>query len=594
MLISPVEEIKNRIDIVDLVKEYVQLQKAGANFRAPCPFHVEKSPSFFVSPARQLWHCFGGCGEGGDIFKFVMKIESIEFGDALRMLAKKAGVELPKRDASFVQWETEKKKILDALELAAKFYEKQLEGTGVGAEAKAYILGRGITQETLKKWRIGYAPDSARSLYTFLFGKGCKEYDVAKAGLLLRSGNDTYDRFRGRIMFPIFDTNSQVIGFGGRIINKKEGKDLAKYLNTSNTPVYDKSKVLYGLDKAKHAIRRQNFIVMVEGYVDAIMASQAGTENVVATSGTALTESHLRLLKRYSENLRVSFDGDMAGQTATRKGIDKAIAEGFQVRVVMMPKGSKDPADVAKENPEEWMVLVEGAKSVYDFYFESSLLQFDKKTIEGKKGIANIILPVIKKLPSKIEQDHWISRLAEVIDAKEESVREELLKLKEEPVYESKNVREGGVISPIPAFPAHKSRKEMLEERALSLLFRIPKALELVKEEDLPYFSLETQELFAGFRRNPSFDMKGFEGIFPSSTLEKLTVISLRSEIFEQDAEEAGEFESCLKELKAIYNRERLEAISKEIKTAEAEQNVQRLQELMKEFDAVSRSLHFL
>ncbi len=375
-MVSPVDEIKERLDIVEVIQSYIKLQKAGANYRANCPFHSEKKPSFFVSPARQIWHCFG-CGKGGDIFGFIREIENVEFGDALRILANRAGVELkkqfPEEEAAL---KTERERLYEICELSSKFFERQLEASKIGEEAKKYLLGREISEESIKKWRIGYSPDTWQGLSDFLVGRGYKREEVEKAGLAIKNNDGGfYDRFRARIMFPIFDLNSQIVGFGGRIFGQKESTEIAKYVNTPSTILYDKSRILYGLDRAKMEIRQKDFCILVEGYTDVIMSFQADVSNVVATSGTALTNYQLKILKRYSENIYTSFDMDLAGDSATKRGIDLAQLQGFNIKVVVIPE-DKDPADLISKSPKDWEKIIKEAKSILDFYFETTFSKF--------------------------------------------------------------------------------------------------------------------------------------------------------------------------------------------------------------------------
>ena len=587
MISSPIEEIKARLDIVEVIRGYIKLQKAGANYRAVCPFHNEKKPSFFISPARQIWHCFGACSEGGDIFKFVMKIEGVEFGDALRILAQKAGVELKRQDPKSAIWRTERERLYEISNLTCKFFEKQLEASSAGQEARKYLLDRGLKDESIKKWRLGYAPDIWQGVSNFLISRGYKSEEVEKAGLSLKSGKtgNYYDRFRARIIFPIFDLSSQAIGFGGRIFKqtkRQDGQEEAKYINTPATYLYDKSRVLYGLNKAGIEIRKKDACVLVEGYMDAIMVNQAGFENVVATSGTALTSYQLRILKRYSDNLLTAFDMDMAGDSATKRGIDLAQAEGFNIKIITIPQG-KDPAEAIANNSDQWQDLVDKAKSIHDFYFENSLSKCDKNTLEGKKQISKALLPVIKKIPNKIEQDIWIKDLANVLEVNEQNILEELKKTS---IQRNEIIKRDDFEQEKPIIL--KTRKELLEERLATLIIKSPEAVNLIEIDDLNLFSPEGMKVIEYLKIS-----QGFIKEAPEKLKDRINFLSLKSEI-DIDQEEVDlkkEFDCCFKELKLLVLRDKLDIISKEIKRAEQDKNFEKVQDLMQQFNQGARLL---
>jgi len=591
MSFSPVEEIKSRLDIVEVIGSYIKLQKAGANFRAICPFHSEKNPSLFVSPARQIWHCFG-CGAGGDIFKFVMQIEGVEFGDALRILAKRAGVELKPISPEWRKLKTERQRLYAICELATQFFENQLESK-TGQEAYDYLRKRGMNPESIKKWRLGYSPESWHSLSDFLTSRGYKKEEIEKAGLAIKNEQGSfYDRFRGRIIFPVFDLNSQVVGFGGRVFKEtsetqqETGSKPAKYVNTPNTILYDKSKVLYGLDKAKVEIRKKDLAILVEGYVDTIMCHQAGFENTVATSGTALTPYQLAILKRYSEKILTAFDMDVAGDWATKRGVDLAQARGFDVKIITMPEDS-DPADIILQNPEKWKELVGEAKSILDFYFEGAFSQFDKNKPEGKKEISKILLPVIKRIPNKIEQSYWIQKLAKELGVSEGDVTEELNKIK---LTEEFYGLEPEEIVNLPS----KSRKELLEERLITLILisKAPPYLDSIKKEELVYFSPKIKEILEHLKENITNEKDlGQKGLSPE-LIDLFNYFYLKAEIEKIEAKDIEpEIKYCLKEIRSLEIKNKLDQISKEIKKAEEEKDTSKIQRLIKEFNFYSKSL---
>ncbi|XOA42838.1 MAG: DNA primase [Candidatus Nealsonbacteria bacterium] len=569
MFNSPIEEIKSKLDIVEVIGSYIQLKKAGASYRALCPFHSEKTPSFFVSPARQIWHCFG-CNEGHSIFDFVMKIEGVEFGDALRMLAQKAGVELkPIRP----ELRTKRQRLYEICELSTKFFEKQLGNSSKGKKAKDYLLKRGISEESVKKWRLGWAPDSWQGLTNFLVSENYKKEEIERTGLVIRNERGKYyDRFRARIMFPVFDFNSQVIGFGGRVLQKSE--KIAKYVNTPNTILYDKSKILYGLDKAKVEIRKKDFCILVEGYVDVIMAHQSDLINTAATSGTALSNYQLSILKRYSDNLFLAFDMDFAGDKATKRGIDLAQSKGFNLKVVKLPEDN-DPADVLSKAPKRFKKLVDNSLSILDFYFQNAFGQFDEKKPEGKREISKVLLPVIKRIPNKIEQSHWIQQLARRLNVSEKDVVEELRRIKTERVSD---VEISILESPNPIF--QKTRKELLEERLMSLILKEPQSFDLINKEVISCLSSKNQEVISILnnfenQKNLSQELVNF-----------LSYLSLKADIEEIEEEKIiPEIKFCLKEIKFLKVKDRLNKISLEIKRAEEEKDSKKIKELTEKFN---------
>lgn len=599
---SQLEEIKNKLNVVDVVGSYIKLTKTGANYRGVCPFHSEKKPSFFVSPTRQMWKCFG-CGAGSSIFDFVMKIEGVEFGDALRILAQKAGIELKRENP---QLRTDRQRLYEICHLACLFFEKQLLSGNVGKSAKEYLLKRGITEESIKKWRLGYSPDTWQGLSDFLIGKGYNRNEIVKAGLAVEkqgSRSDSYDRFRGRIIFPVFDLNSQPVGFGARVFEKPGDKtETAKYINTPQTLLYDKSNLLYGLNNAKLAIRKNNQCVITEGYTDAILCHQAGFENTVAASGTALTSQHLNILKRYSENLLLAFDMDIAGDSATKRGINLAQERGFNIKIIETYSGAKDPADIILENPKNWEKLVEEARSIMDYYFDSALSAFNKDTAEGKKEIGKIVLPAIKRLPNKIEQSYWVQKLSQKLDIREEAILEELRNIKTEITASFYRTEDSS-----PSRKASAGRQELIEEKIISLVLKNPENLNLIEDSQHLFFSEKTRIFLEGLKKfikeqKVEADFKNiFADIMAENNLQEqegfkldlknfLAAFSLRAEVeYEEDGCE--EVKLCILQLKNIYIKEKLNKTSQEIKEAEKEKDHQKVNNLIEEFNKLTKEL---
>lgn len=580
MLSSPVDEIKARLDIVDVVQGYIKLQKAGANYRALCPFHNEKNPSFFVSPSKQIWHCFS-CQKGGDIFSFVMEMEGGEFIDALRILANKAGVRLRKEDPKV---RSEKSKIYEICSTATNFFEEKLKGV---PQVQKYLEDRGFKKESIEEFRLGWAPAEWRALSGALLEQGYKIDDIEKAGLIIKKDDKYYDRFRSRIIFPIMDLHGEVIGFGGRIFQPQtrnfvsvQGKhptfniqhptsDIAKYINSPQTLIYDKSGVLYGLDKAKTEIRKSNTCVVVEGYTDVIASHQAGIKNVVSSSGTALTDGQLRILKRYAESLILAFDQDLAGQEAAKRGINLAVSFGFNTKIVPMP-ANKDPADCIKENLKGWKEMIEKAQGIIDFYFKDTFSRVSPENVEGKKEIAKILLPVLKRVPDKIEQAYWLGILSQKLAVEEKFLAEAMNLVKiDSTYYQKENLSQDKRRA--------KSRVEGLEERLLGFLFISPKKAKIIDKDlfTVPALVKIFEEL-----QNSRKD---------KSTQACLLAFKAEEEAKTEDIDIKKEVKNCISELRKEKLRQQLKELSLKVRKAEENKDKVALETLTKEFNEVSK-----
>lgn len=464
-MFSPVDEIKSRLDIVEVIREYVPLKQAGANWKALCPFHSEKTPSFMVSQEKQIWHCFG-CGEGGDAFSFVQRIENVEFPEALRMLAQKAHVVLRRQDPKL---HNKKSRLLDMHEAAANFFHKKLFAPE-GEQARAYLKKRGLDKETATQWRIGFADEKWDSLLGFLRKQGYSQDEVLLSGLAAQGDQRqrVYDRFRARIMFPLADHYGQTVGFSGRVLD--DDAQAAKYVNSPQTVIFDKSRVLFGLSFAKQPIKESGFAVLVEGQMDVIASHVAGTKQAVATSGTALTPQQLSLLKRYADAIIVAYDQDSAGMRALERSISLALRHGFEVKVALLPSG-EDPDSLIRKSPTTWRDHISDAVNYIEYYFGKITSAYDLRTVQGKKQAAKTILPVLAVLPDKVEQDVYLQRLSELLDVSREALHASL------PTEKNKGSQR---VAPSPAKPfslSAEQRRKMTAERLLACLFSEPKLI---------------------------------------------------------------------------------------------------------------------
>lgn len=466
---TDVEEVKRRLNIVDVVGEYVKLQKAGVNYRARCPFHPEKTPSFFVSPEKQIWHCFGGCNKGGDIFRFLMEIENMEFGEALRLLAGRAGVELKKFDQGI---QDSKSHLFQINEIAAVFFQKAFTKAEGGQMAKEYLDNRKINEESIMRFRLGYAPSSWRSLLTFLEGKGYKKEDAISAGLAVKNEEGkVYDRFRGRIMFPVRTPAGHIVGFSGRTLSKNPEE--AKYINTPQTLIYDKSRDVYGLYEAKHAIIKEDEVIFVEGNADVVLSSQAGVEHIVATSGTALTPRHLEMIHRYTKNSTFCFDSDSAGEAASKRAFEMALKQGFEVCALSLGQ-EKDPAEVVTvKGSKAWQNLAAKKISLMEFLWAEETKGGLSQTMNDKKRIINNLFHFLAMMQSRIEKGYWLKEISQRFSFREEDVIHEFQK------FENVDKNISNVYDDhIGVIPNKKNRLAQDKENLAGLLLLYPHFLE--------------------------------------------------------------------------------------------------------------------
>jgi len=568
--------IKDKIDIVDFLRQYVELKPAGKNFKARCPFHKEKTPSFMISPERQSWHCFGSCNEGGDIIKFLMKYENIEFYDALKILAEKAGVDIKtSANRDFRSHNS----LYAIMEAAKNFYKSNLEKA---TAVQKYLAERGLKEETIKEFEIGFAPELSDGVTRHLLKSGFAIADIEKAGLSVKTERGTYwDRFRGRVMFPIYNHFGKVVAFTGRILPDNDNPNVGKYVNSPETPIFQKSKILYGLHKTKGDIRDTKSAVLVEGQMDLLMMWQDGVKNVVATSGTALTPDHLTVLKRLADELVLSFDSDEAGQIAAERAIDFANAHDFSVKLLTIDdKELKDPADVAKRKPGLLAELVGQAKVAMDYYFHK-YVRHDAGDMKSKKQKIRTVLSKIKNLPSPIDRNHWLKELAAIVKIEERILMEEMEMLSET------------VKSPVQDTPRldtenkKMTRREVVAQRLLGIMFHLKSDLKLL-EAHLQYLPDEHAEIYKGLLQEDGTKIQ-------NDLKELMSAISLRFSFENQHIEADAlkkEMENLLRELKVEYLKDKRQQISELIRKLEAGGSEQELKEALYQFDLISKELH--
>ncbi|MFA6995249.1 MAG: DNA primase [Patescibacteria group bacterium] len=592
------EEIKSKLDIVEVIREYIPVKAVGANFQALCPFHNEKTPSFVISPDKQIWHCFG-CSRGGDVFTFVMEKEGLSFVEALRLLAPKAGVVLS-YDSS--ESYSERNRLLDILELSGKYYAHLLS-TPAGKNSLNYLLKRGLSLDTIKSWQLGYSPDAWDNLYVFLksrplSGKKYTDEEIFAAGLIIKKNQEGssvgrrsgyYDRFRDRIMFPIWDVNNNIIAFTARVNPEKEKTEkMGKYINSPQTAVYDKSRVLFALNKAKAAIRQQDLAIVVEGQMDAISSHQHGFNNIVASSGTALTTEQISLLKRFTTNVALLFDMDNAGQLAADRGIKEVLAQELNLKVIVLT-GYKDPDECLQEKPDKFRQAILDAKPMLEYYFEKVSLNLDLDNFDNKRQIRDKMFTMIDLVVNKTEQGYWLKKISEELGFFETDIREEFLK------WRTKNsvlVKRDRALKPEFSV-SETSREDKLAELLLSLLVKFPEfisySISNLELEDLksPIFSQFYKDFIIYYNKVAVLDYENFriylkeESEGEEKLLDKLILLGEKNFYNYEAAQVKTEVVNIILELKKYNKQGKIKKLQKAIALAEKEKRKEELEMLM-------------
>ncbi len=582
------ELIKSKIDLVEFINSFVPLKKKGRNFSACCPFHNERTPSFVVSPERQIFKCFG-CQKGGDVFSFLMEYEKMGFGEAIRTLADKTGVKLAPLHQGFAGLEREERDTLFEINhLASEFYTYVLLNTKIGKCAMEYLTKRGVTKESINLFKIGYAPNSWDSLTKFLVKKGYKIEDLIKSGVAFgknptspstasRATLGARDRFYGRLMFSLFDHRGNCVGFAGRILETtgSEGSKGVggKYINTAETPVYHKSEVLYGFNITKDHVRKEDCAVVVEGEIDLIKAYQAGTKNVVAIKGSALTEQQVALLKRFTQNLKICLDTDLAGKMAAIRGIQQAERADLNIKVIELLFG-KDPDECITHDIKLWKKSLDGAHDVSDFYINLGKEQFDLNEAIGKKRFTEFVFPKINAISNLVVRDHYVKKLARLLDASGEVISQEMEEME-------KRKKMGREIREIREVRGNRgTRREQLEENLLALILQsddakkyIGKIHDLISPSDFkaPVCQKIASKIF-DFVDRDVFTIQHFAAHVPPELAPKVDELYLKDLGFENLLENIdSEIKTIVREIRKLIIKEKTGEVLAAMRAADEE-----------------------
>ncbi|MBI5181622.1 MAG: DNA primase [Nitrospirae bacterium] len=563
------DRIRERTDIVSVISEHINLKKSGQNYKGLCPFHLEKTSSFTVSPAKQIFHCFG-CGVGGNVFHFLMKYESLTFPQALRHLGERAGIKIPESGKR----EGIEKGIMDAFykanELAMEYFRRNLAESKEAEEARGYLKKRGIEKKTIEEFNIGYSLPEWDAAYRHLRQKGIDAAILEKVGLIIKreKSDGFYDRFRGRLIFPIFDLKKQVIAFGGRVIDDS----LPKYINSPEGPVYVKGENLYCLEKARQEIGKRGYLLIVEGYLDAIMTYQKGVQNVAATLGTALTQGHLRLVKRFTNNIVLVFDPDSAGKKAAIRSAALFIESGMKAKVASLSEGTDPDTFLREKGVEAFVDKLRNSEKLLDFVIRETKGKEALTAIDEKIRVVDDLLPLISRLPNKIERNAYVRRLADELQLDEKDIFAELENRPQKKGYKLEEKRQ-----PLKTGTAHSGFREKIgysgakaEEMLIHLMLNDESIAKRVKDHLSPDdFRDPLFRRLTGIIYNAIESGKEFNTVFKTEDAEAASIFSALSmrELDYDDREQS--FYDCVQKIKGAGIKERMKDLQEKLRTAE-------------------------
>lgn len=580
-----VRQIREKIDIVSLISEYIPLKKMGRNFKANCPFHNEKTPSFVVSPERQIWHCFGGCNKGGDVYEFLMEYEKMEFIEALRILAKRVGIQL--KESNFQTGLSSKKEIIYKLnKIALDFYHFVLTKHKVGKKALAYLTNtRKLDPRLIETFQLGFSPKEGVALSNYLISKKkYKKEDLVEAGLAFYSGSRIIDFFRNRVMFPLYDHRGNIVGFSGRAF--EEPFSGGKYINTRETLAYHKGEMFFGLNTAKEEIKREDKAIIVEGELDAMSCFSIGVKNIVAVKGTALTDNQVNLISRFTKNILLCFDKDDAGFMATKRSLLSLEKKEMNVTTCIF-EGVKDADEAIKKDPIGFKKAIKKDVPIYDYIFSRTFSSFEKDRVYGKKKISDELLPIFTRISNEIVKEHYLKRLSKELDVSLDALLREAEKIEKKEVVKKEVVAEKR---------EKKSRTEILEDYLMSLILQcdnpkpiLEKCLAILKDYK---FFLESYEKILNnlsnyFKNNTIFNIKSFSNSLPKELVNSFDSAYLFPLLKPEDEFYEKEVEKVAGDLRVLFLKKRIKDISENLKNEEKKEDLKKIEDLEKELAQV-------